>query len=175
MLRWMLIGAVVATVCGSAAGVQVYVDPQVDSLRRADAIFVLGGPGHDRYNFGLELARQGLAGQVVLSTPSASEPWLASICGAPYGFTVSCFKPSPETTAGEVKELSRRAAEEGWHSVIVVTFTPHISRARYMIQHCFHGEVIMVASPAEISPAEWVWQYVYQTAGYVRAVIQPAC
>jgi hypothetical protein len=32
-----------------------------------------------------------------------------------------------------------------------------------------------VASPAHISVARWPFEYVYQTAGYVRAALQPGC
>jgi hypothetical protein len=46
-----LIGAVVA-------GVPVYVRPQIDSLRHADAILILGGPDYERYRYGLDLVRR---------------------------------------------------------------------------------------------------------------------
>jgi len=59
--------------------------------------------------------------------------------------------------------------------VIIVAFTPHISRARFILQRCFDGELIMVASPTRISLLDWASEYVYQTAGYVRAVLQPGC
>jgi len=36
-------------------GLPVYVRPQIDQLRRADAILVLGGYGNARYDFGLDL------------------------------------------------------------------------------------------------------------------------
>ena len=42
----------------------------------------------------------------------------------------------------------------GWRTVIVVTFRPHISRARFILEHCFDGDLVMVASPAHISAAE---------------------
>jgi hypothetical protein len=34
---------------------------------------------------------------------------------------------------------------------------------------------VMVASPAHISIPRWAFEYVYQTLGYVRAVLQPGC
>jgi hypothetical protein len=58
-------------------------------------------------------------------------------------------------------------------TVIVVTFRPHISRARFILKQYFDGDLIMVESPAHLSIAQWAFQYVYQTAGYVRAVLQP--
>ena len=59
--------------------------------------------------------------------------------------------------------------------MIVVTFTPHISRARFILQRCFDGELIMVASPTHISLLDWPVEYVYQTAGYVRAALHRGC
>jgi uncharacterized SAM-binding protein YcdF (DUF218 family) len=86
-----------------------------------------------------------------------------------------CFSPDPFTTKGEGRELRRLAAQYGWTTVIVVTSVPHISRARYILEQCFDGDLIMAASPAELSFPDWAFQYLYQTAGYVRAVLQPGC
>jgi hypothetical protein len=40
-------------------GEPVYVRPQIDPLRHADAIVVLGGPPVARYPFSVELSKQG--------------------------------------------------------------------------------------------------------------------
>lgn len=161
----------------TALGIPVYVVPQIDSLRRADAIFVLGGPGYERYPYALELALQGLAPRVVASTPAGSEDiWMTDLCQHQrYTFTVSCFVPDPATTKGEAREMRRLAMDQGWHTVIVVTFRPHLSRARYILEQCFAGNLIMTESPADMSAEYWAWTYVYQTAGYVRAALQPSC
>ncbi|MBA8959606.1 MULTISPECIES: YdcF family protein [Rhodococcus] len=175
-LRWPFICVVAAVLGATAAGVPTYVEPQLDELHRADAILVLGGPGHERYTYGLDLALEGLAGHVVLSDPSGgSDEWLDRLCGAQFAFAVVCFDPDPATTAGEAQAFRDLATAGGWNSVIVVTFTPHVSRARYIIQRCFGGDVMMAASPADISAADWVWQSGYQTAGYVRSLFQPGC
>jgi uncharacterized SAM-binding protein YcdF (DUF218 family) len=147
------------------------------SVRRADAIFVLGGNGYQRYPYALELALQGLAPRVVMSNPAGDRDiWLTDLCGQHrYKFTVSCFEPEPATTVGEARELRRLAREQGWRTVIVVTFRPHISRARYILQQCFDGRLIMTEWTPELSLEYWMWTYLYQTGGYVRAALQPAC
>jgi hypothetical protein len=43
----------------AAAGLPVYVRPQIDQLRDADAILILNGPYHRRHPFGFDLAGQG--------------------------------------------------------------------------------------------------------------------
>jgi uncharacterized SAM-binding protein YcdF (DUF218 family) len=160
-----------------AAGFPIYVSPQIDSLRRADAIFVLGGHGYERYSFALELALQGLASRVVVSNPAGEQDtWLTDLCEHQrYTFVVSCFDPEPATTAGEARELRRLATEEGWRDVIVVTFRPHISRARYILEQCFDGRLIMEDSPADLTFEDWLWAYLYQTVGYIKAASEPAC
>lgn len=146
-------------------------------LRPADAIFVLGGVGDERYTLALEHALEGYAPQVVFSNPNAAEAiWLRDLCShRRYSFTVSCIEPDPPTTRGEARALRHLVEVNNWHSVIVVTWTPHISRARWILQRCFHGDLIMDAAGTELLPTDWVWSYVYQTAGYVRAALQSGC
>ena len=158
-------------------GLPVYVRPQIDQLRHADAILILGGPYYHRYPYGFDLGAQGWAPNVVVSNPNGTDdPWLTEYCAAPHlAFHLYCFVPDPPTTKGEARELRRLASEHGWRTVIVVTFRPHISRARYILEQCFDGDLVMVASPPNISIPSWAFQYVYQTIGYLRAVLQPGC
>ncbi|WP_308214761.1 YdcF family protein [Mycolicibacterium bacteremicum] len=160
-----------------AAGLPVFVHPQVDTLRRADAILILSGPHHGRYPFGFDLAEQGWAPNLVVSNPSGTDnPRLTRYCADPHpGLTVYCFAPDPATTKGEARELHRLASEHAWRTVIVVTFWPHVSRSRYILEKCFDGELVMVPNPTPISVRRWAFEYLYQTAGYVRALLQPGC
>lgn len=160
-----------------AAGLPVYVHPRVDELRHADAIVILSGPHHGRYPFGFDLAEQGWAPNLVVSNPSGTDnPRLTRYCNEPHArFTVHCFAPDPPTTKGEARQLQALAAEHGWRTIIVVTFRPHVSRARYILRQCFDGELVMVPNPTPISARRWVFEYLYQTAGYVRTLLQPGC
>lgn len=170
---------VALVVCCAGAGIPVYVLPQIDPLRHADAIFVLGGQGVDRYGYGLELAKEGYASTVVFSNPYGVDTDIDEVrvpCHTPqHGFTLECFDPDPPTTKGEARELRRLATERGWKTVIVVTFKPHISRARYILEQCFGGSLIMAASHENLSLAYWAWAYTYQSAGYVRNLFDRAC
>lgn len=174
--RWVLAALVMVSVV-AVIGWPVYVNPQLESLRPADAIFVLGGPDDARYTLGIEYALEGLAPQLVFSNPVGAEAiWMIDLCRHQrYSFTVSCIEPDPPTTRGEARALRRLAESNGWESVIVVTYTPHISRARYILQRCFKGDLIMGETEADLSPPDWAWSYVYQTAGYVRAALQSGC
>lgn len=160
-----------------ALGWPVYVRPQIDKLRPADAVFVLGGTGTARYTVGLENALAGLAPRVVFSNPmGSSNVWLSDLCTHQrYEFAVSCIRPNPPTTRGEARALRDLANAEGWRSVIVVTYTPHISRARYIIERCFHGALMLDNSEEYMSPLDWAFSYIYQSAGYVHAALQSGC
>jgi uncharacterized SAM-binding protein YcdF (DUF218 family) len=83
--------------------------------------------------------------------------------------------PDPVTTKGEGRELRRLAAQHGWRTVIVVTLRPHVSRARFILSQCFDGELVMVPIPGPLPIPIWAFHYAYQTAGYVRAMVQPGC
>jgi hypothetical protein len=177
-IRRVIVAVCLLLTAAVIGGLPVYVRPQIDPLRHADAILILGGPYYDRYPFGLlDLGSKGWAPTVVVSNPNGShDPWLTRYCANPHpGLDLHCFVPDPPTTNGEGRELRRLAAQYGWRTVIVVTFRPHISRARFILEHCFDGDLVMVASPAHISVARWAFEYVYQTAGYVRAALQPGC
>jgi uncharacterized SAM-binding protein YcdF (DUF218 family) len=160
------------------SGLPVYVRPQIDQLRHADAILILGGYGEYRYLLGLELAEQGWASQLVVSNPKgARDVWnRRDICADPPSrVDVHCFVPDPNTTKGEGQELRRLASRYGWRTVIVVTFWAHISRARFILEQCFDGDLVMRPSPDHIPLTRWAYEYFYQTAGYVRAALQPGC
>ena len=176
-IRRLVVSVCLLLIAAVIGGLPVYVRPQIDPLRHADAILILGGDGYRRYPFGFELGQQGWAPKVVVSNPNGpDDPWLTNYCATPHpGLDLHCFVPDPPTTKGEGRELRRLAAQYGWRTVIVVTFRPHISRARFILEHCFDGDLVMVASPAHISLPRWAFEYVYQTAGYVRAALQPGC
>jgi uncharacterized SAM-binding protein YcdF (DUF218 family) len=160
-----------------ATGFPIYVWPPVDTLKPADAVFILGGNGYSRYPFGLGLGEKGFAPVVAISNPAGpGDPWLTKQCSEGHPeFKVICFQPEPSTTAGEAQQLKRLADEYGWKSVIAVTFRPHVARAGFILEQCFDGELIMTSSPEHVPLVQWGLQFVYQTAGFVKAILKPAC
>jgi uncharacterized SAM-binding protein YcdF (DUF218 family) len=169
--QWF-IALCVILIAAVVAGLPVYVRPQVDSLRHADAILVLGGIAEDRYHYGMALGAQGWAPIVVLSVDQER----TRFCARQHpNFDLRCIIADPATTRGEARELRRLATDYGWRTVIVVTFRPHISRARFTLERCFGGSLVMVANPEHLSVLEWAHQYAYQTAGYVREALKPGC
>ncbi|WP_194819639.1 YdcF family protein [Nocardia sp. XZ_19_385] len=158
------------------AGVPVYIHPQTDPLRRADAIVVLGGTAYERFDIGLDLAQQGYAPELLISRSTGNDDTLMDkYCAGQFDFTVHCFVPDPWTTDGEAQEIRRRAARFDWRHIIVITYTPHVSRARYIVSKCFDGELTMVASPSEFGVKFWTWMYIRQSGGYIRAFLHRGC
>jgi len=163
---------VVCVVTFAAALWPVYVRPRVDVPARADAILVLGGAHDGREELGLRLAREGYAPRVLFSDPYQVSPLMNRICHGGYSFAVECFNPSPPTTLGEGRELAARARAGDWRRVLVVTFTPHISRARHILGKCWGGDILMLDARPHISLERWAYNYVYQSAGYVKAAFE---
>ncbi|MFE7801294.1 YdcF family protein [Nocardia sp. NPDC057440] len=173
----LLLGALLALVVVlGLAGVPVYIHPQTDPLRKADAIVVLGGTAYERFDVGLDLARRGYAPQLLISRSTGiNDHAMDKYCAGRFDFQVDCFVPDPWTTDGEAREIRRRAQLFGWRHIIVVTYTPHVSRARYIVSKCFGGELTMVASPSDSGVKFWTWMYVRQSAGYLRAFLSRGC
>lgn len=174
--RRFLTAMVILVAAFIAAGWPVYVQPQVDPLRQADAVVVLGGHPYGRFHYGIDIAEQGYAPTVLISNSvGADDVRMQQICEGEYTVSVSCFLPEPYSTKGEAQEIRRQAEANGWEHIIVVTYVPHLSRSRYIVQQCFDGEVTMSPNPYDVSLEEWAFGYVYQTAGYIRAALDSEC
>lgn len=173
-----MLAAVVVVAAVVGAGWPVVVDPQLDPVSTADAVVVLGGSDVDgRAEQGLKLVQSGVADQLVLSDPYRSERTrTAKLCRASYpGVEITCFAPDPSTTLGEAQRIRDLARARGWRSIVVVTGVYHVSRARWIISSCFDGRITMTAPEDRPGLLEWAYQYVYQSAGYVKAALQTRC
>ena len=81
----------------------------------------------------------------------------------------------PIKALGEARQIRDLAAAEHWHTVIVVTSVPHVSRARYITGKCWAGALVMQGTPAHLGPLGWAAMYVYQSAGYLKSVLHGSC
>ncbi len=68
-----------------------------------------------------------------------------------------------------MKEL---ASEFGFERPVVVTFAPHVVRARYIFQECYGPDVSLVAAQDPLGPGDWLYQYAYQSASFVKNAAQ---
>jgi hypothetical protein len=152
-------------------------NPKVDPPTHADAIVILGSPEENgRIEVAEGMLGAHVANQLVISLNSPNQWRAYHLCmHPPTGATVTCFQPHPSTTRGEAEEVRRLAQQHGWTSIVVVTSTFHVSRARLTFTRCFTGKVYMAAARRDIGPITWAHQYVYQTLAYVKAVLQSGC
>jgi hypothetical protein len=158
-------------------GYFVLVRPQVSHPTHAAAIVMLGPPDeNNRVETALKLIKDHVATMLVISVPAGHQRAAKDLCTEPQsGFTVMCFRPNPATTRGEAEEIRRLAAQHGWKSIVVVTSTFHISRARMIVKRCYSGKLYMVPARKGISFGRWMYQYFYQSGGYIKAFLHTSC
>jgi hypothetical protein len=155
-----------------AAGLPLYVFPPVSSPEPADVVFVIGPPDQWRLDWAQQLLAEGTAGALMISTP---DPDTGSLCGTDEPDTVECARPEPFTTRGEARWLRSEMAARGWSRAIVITATPHVSRARVIFDRCIPSGVQVVGRSTGLNPAKWAYQYLYQTAGFLKMAFNPGC
>lgn len=166
-LLW-LAGACVLTVFAVMTATFVY--PRQDAPRQVDAIVVLGGlNGKPVIREALRLARSGVSGQVVISDSFGKDTLAARLCEDTTDITVECFSPDPGTTLGEAQTIARITADRGWDSVLVITATYHVSRARLILERCLASDVSVTGVMPPMDASAWIYQYAYQSAAYVKA------
>lgn len=156
-----------------------FVNPTTEDPGRADAIFVLGGGGN-RVQYAVDLARDGVASEVVFASPFVEDEgvWAARPCntrrprGVPDETTFECFEPDPGTTRGEAQMLGEMAEARDWETVVVVVSTDQVTRARRLIERCWDGEVRMVDVDHDQA---WWRRAVYEWGAGLKATFVRGC
>ncbi|WP_192378545.1 YdcF family protein [Rhodococcus rhodochrous] len=149
--------------------------PRMDSPHEADAIAVVAGAHDGREQYALNLAKAGLADVVLLSNPYGPDDSLMNdFCGAAQDVRILCFDPAPSTTRGEATAIATTAKSEGWKTIMVVTYRPHVSRVRYEMAKRFDGEVTVVAVPRSIPESRWPYAYLREMGGFTKTVLDSA-
>jgi uncharacterized SAM-binding protein YcdF (DUF218 family) len=168
-LRWILavVGVIVSVFLVLTA--LLFVWPSTNSPRHSDAIVVLGGTG-PRLQKGLDLAREGYASYLAVSTPPGEPCPLA-----PRGVTVICFRADPLTTQGEARATAKLARQHHWSQIIVISGTPQTTRARIRFTRCVKGTLLF--DPANpIGLRSWIYNVAYEWGALAKAlVLQRGC
>ncbi len=164
-----------------AVAVPAFVFPAATApqdIERADVVFVIGPPADARVDKALELLHQGTADTLMISLDpeaTAYEKAQAVCTFGVEGVTVLCARPEPFTTQGEARWLRTESEARGWDSAAVITFTPHLTRARAITEQCFDGEVAMVDSEQELEPYYWAYMFAYQSGAFVKVWLKGGC
>lgn len=166
----------------AVAGIFLYVAPPADQPKHADVLFVLGPPD-DRISYAEQLMHRGYAHTLAVSSPIGKDGrFEAAICGAQRSYRIICFKPDPFTTQGEARALKNLSDQYGWKSANVLTAQFHVTRARVIVNRCYTRDLHMVADRKSLPlisltdpTSSWAYQYLYQTAAFVKVAVHPDC
>jgi uncharacterized SAM-binding protein YcdF (DUF218 family) len=148
MRLWWAFGLLVliAVLVAAAATARLFVWPETTGASRADAVVVFGASAEERLAKGIQLVDEGVAPVLVLSAPDSE----TALCSGRGRVRVICFEPDPFNTRGEAQTVGRLATREGWETLVLVTSTYHITRARLLLDRCFAGHVdVVAAKPSE--------------------------
>jgi len=144
--RAFLVVAVVVVAAWVAVAVRFVLWPAQDRVRQADAVVVLAGD-HLRLGKALELMTRRVAPTLVISDGLAPGWRQANrLCRGGARFRVVCFRASPYSTRGGAEAVARLASARGWQSVVVVTSTYHVTRARLLFRRCVDGRVAVTGA-----------------------------
>lgn len=166
------LGSILALVVVIAAGLPVYVLPPAEDGTDADLIYVIGPPRRERVAVERDLRATGVA-PLSLYSVQLTGGWSAERLPVCREEAVYCVHPEPFTTKGEIAYLSRFAAEHDVRKTVVLTFTPHVARTRYILDKCYDGDAVVQAVAQRMTPLDWAGQYIYQTAAFVKAWLTP--
>ena len=117
----------------------------------ADAVVVLGGRPN-RVPVGVALVRAGVAPVLVVFNADGAAPHSAE------AGEVVAIRPDPYTTRGEAAIAAQLARERAWRSLVVVTSSYHVPRARRIFRRAFDGELTLVPAAATL------WRLPYDVA-----------
>ncbi|WP_062379480.1 hypothetical protein [Demequina pelophila] len=185
LARGVRIGAwlLVAIVLAGVVGIPLYVFPAHDEPREVDVAYVIGPPTDARMRVAEAMVAAGQADAVMVSVTEDPDVRryhgrAAAVCDEGVlgpEVKVVCLMPDPFTTRGEARALADEAQAHGWRSAAVITFTPHISRTRVIMERCFAGNIAYLDPGQSLPKRVWAYQYVYQTLAFVKVAAMPSC
>jgi uncharacterized SAM-binding protein YcdF (DUF218 family) len=145
--------------------------PETDSPTRADAVVVLAGGQGERLTKALELMHADTAPALVIANGDDPKwPGANRLCNGTSSFEVICFRPDPDNTRGEARALGSLAQSRAWQSLVVVTSTYHVTRARLLVTRCYAGTTSFVAAPPSAGAFRLFLNLTREWAGLARSL-----
>lgn len=169
MLVLAAIGVVLALVL-----MAMIVWPATDEPGKADAVVVLSGDHGERLGRAKELLAAGVAPTLVLAgTPDRPEN--LDMCAGRTTLDVVCIRPEPDNTRTEAAATAELARSRDWHSLVVVTSTSHVARARLLFDRCFSGSLRVVGADPPTGAAALRTARVHEWFAMVHALVFRGC
>lgn len=169
----LVVGAALAVAIGGM--VVVYCFPPSGDPTDADLVYVIGPATGTRMDEAEAIIRSTGRDDLLISVSAGNTATSAAAqmpaCSEPH---VTCESPLPFTTKGEALLLNEYAKTHDVHKVVVLTFTPHVARTRYIFARCSPDiDVQVVPVDEHLRLADWVHQFAYQTGAFAKAIATP--
>lgn len=146
--------------------------PRADTPGTSDALITLGPPFDGRLAMADQLMREGRARELLVFTyDEQHERDTVTLCNEPQPYPVHCITPEPYTTRGEAQAIGRLAQVNGWQSVQVLTFAPHVNRARVLVDRCTDATVHVLETPDFYGP----YEQLHHAGGWLKMVTYWDC
>ena len=170
-------GMVVVAACLGVLTWRWFLQPQQDQIDQVDALLLFDGGSGERIESAYRLAQSGRVGHVVLVVGVGQAASEGQPCGDwPAQVVVHCLnRNGVVNTRSEAAVMAQHAQSQGWDTVVVVTSTYHLGRARLLTQRCFDGEVLGMGGTPDISPPRWFGRIIHEWGGRVRSWVQRGC
>lgn len=163
----VIVAGILAVIVAAIFVVYVF-PPSAAPARDPDVVMVVGPADRWRIDWAQQL--RGDHAQLALSVAPGERPPECGEAG------VICFQPTPFTTQGEARELRSLMHAHHWRTATVVTVTPHVLRTQMRMDWCVPRGVTVVGRATGLTPRDWLYQVVYQTAGFAKAaIVTPGC
>jgi hypothetical protein len=177
-LRRLAVALTLTVAAIAAAGLPLYVFPAQGDPTGADLVYVIGPPQQQRLDLAASLRDKDEPPPLLVSVSDSraghgersSDASALPVCRQQ---AVTCKSPIPFTTAGEARLLSEYTATHEAGKTVVITFTPHVARTRYIFAKCYAGDVTVVGVDTDMTLFDWAYQYAYQSAAFVKAWFTP--
>lgn len=174
----LALSVAIAIVAAAVAGLPVFVFPPQGDPTDADLVYVIGPPEQPRLAFAAALQAIDPHAALLISVSDSragrgEKRFDASALEVCRRRGVICASPDPFTTAGETRLLRQYATEHETGKTVVVTFTPHVVRTRFIFAKCGEGDVTVVGVDTDLTLLDWVYEYAYQSAAFVKAWFSP--
>lgn len=137
-------------------------------------MILLSGDHGERQTLALRLLEEAVAPTLVLVGTSDGGVE-KDLCSAPKSFEVVCVRLNPDSTRNEARATAELAEQRGWRSLVVVTSTPHATRAHMLFSRCFDGSVATLGAWPPYGRAEVGRQVVREWFATAKALMSGRC
>lgn len=171
IVRAFVIVIVLALTATAVATASLFLFPRSHTPDHADAVALFVGGRGERLDTAVRLVRAGVATNLVIPNGTVSTwPQANQYCRGHHSFTVYCPSPSTDNTRGEARAIATLARRRGWKSVLLVTSTYHVTRARLLLTRCYKGHVDAVKAGPGLTPARYAQRVAHEWAGLAEAM-----